>query len=123
MTDTRFRNAFLLVLVAAISAAFLTMVRGFLVTILLAAIFAALSYPAYRWLLRRLAGRRAVAAIATLLFLLTLVMAPLFAVLGVGAAEALRVSQSVGPRLEQLVNEPGEIDRRLRLHLDPYNSE
>ena len=112
--DTRFRNAFLLLLVAAISAAFVTMVRGFLVTILLAAIFSALSYPAYRRLLRRLAGRRAVAAIVTLLFLLTLVIAPLLAVLGVGATEALRVSQSVGPRLEQLVNEPGELDRRLR---------
>jgi predicted PurR-regulated permease PerM len=45
MTETRFRQAFLLLLVTAISAAFVAMIRAFLLTILLAAIFAGLSYP------------------------------------------------------------------------------
>ena len=40
MTETRFRQAFLLLLVMAISAAFVAMIRAFLLTILLAAIFA-----------------------------------------------------------------------------------
>jgi len=35
MTETRFRQAFLLLLVTAISAAFVTMIRAFLLTILL----------------------------------------------------------------------------------------
>ena len=48
MTETRFRQAFLLLLVTAISAAFVAMIRAFLLTILLAAIFAGLSYPVYR---------------------------------------------------------------------------
>ena len=39
MKDTRFRQAFLLLLVTAISAAFIAMIRAFLLTILLAAIF------------------------------------------------------------------------------------
>jgi predicted PurR-regulated permease PerM len=77
MTETRFRQAFLLLLVAAISAAFVAMIRSFLVTILLAAIFAGLSYPVYQWMLRRLGGHRAMAAIATLVLLLALVIAPL----------------------------------------------
>lgn len=128
MTETQFRNGFLLFLVAAISAAFVAMIRGFLVTIVLAAIFSGLSYPVYRWLLRRLAGRGALAAVATLLFLLTLVMAPLVAVLGAAATEALRVSQTVRPRLEQLVNEPGEFERRLHAlpgyrHVEPYRQQ
>src|SRR5215207_6377913 len=97
VTETRFRQAFLIILVAAISAAFVAMIRGFLVTILLAAIFAGLSYPVYQWMLRRLVGHRAAAAIATLVLLLALVMAPLLAVLGAGASEALRVSETIRP--------------------------
>ncbi len=58
MTETRFRQAFLLLLVTAISAAFVAMIRTFLLTILLAAIFTGLSYPVYQWLLGRLRGRR-----------------------------------------------------------------
>ena len=54
MTETRFRQAFLLLLVAAISAAFVAMIRVFLLTIVLAAIFTGVSYPVYQWLLGRL---------------------------------------------------------------------
>jgi predicted PurR-regulated permease PerM len=56
VTETRFRQAFLLLLVTAISAAFVAMIRAFLLTILLATIFAGLSYPAYQWLLGSLGG-------------------------------------------------------------------
>lgn len=128
MTETRFRQAFLLLLVAAISAAFVAMIRSFLLTILLAAIFAALSYPAYRWLLGRFRGREALAALATLVLLLALVMLPLLAVLGAGANEALRVAETVRPRLQQLVDQPGEIESRLRTlpgygRIAPYRAE
>jgi len=113
MTETRFRQAFLL-LVTAISVAFVAMVRPFLLTILLAAIFTGLSYPVYQWLLCRFRGRRALTAIATLVLLLTLVIAPLLVVIGAGANEALRVTETIRPRLQQLVDQPGELDSRLR---------
>jgi predicted PurR-regulated permease PerM len=127
MSETRFRQAFLLLLVAAISAAFVAMIRAFLVTILLAAIFAGLSYPVHQWMFRRLGGHRAAAAIATLVLLLTLVVAPLLAVLGAGANEALRVSETIRPGLQRLVDQPGEIDKRLRVvpgyqHIEPYRA-
>ena len=128
MTETRFRNAFLLLLVAAISAAFVAMIWAFLLTILLAAIFAGLSYPVYEWILGRVRGGKAVSAVATLLLLLVLVMAPLLAVLGAGANEALRVTETIRPRLQQLVDEPGEFDRRLRalpgyVRVEPYRAQ
>ena len=128
MTETRFRQAFLLLLVTAISAVFVAMIRAFLLTILLAAIFAGLSYPVYEWLLGRLRGRKALAAIATLLLLLVLVMAPLLAVLGAGANEAFRVTETIGPRLQQLVDQPGEFDSRLRAlpgydRIEPYRAQ
>jgi len=127
-SETRFRNAFLLLLVAAISVAFVAMIRAFLMTILLAAIFTGLGYPVYRWLLARLARRRALAALATLALLLTIVIAPLLAVLGAGANEALRVAETIGPRLQQLVDQPGELDSRLRAlplydRVAPYRSQ
>ena len=114
MTETRFRQVFLLLLVTAISVAFVAMIRTFLLTILLAAIFTGLSYPVYQWLLCRFQGRRALTAIATLVLLLTLVLAPLLVVLGAAANEALRVTETMGPRLQQLVDQPGELDSRLR---------
>jgi len=127
MTETRFRQAFLLLLVAAISAAFVAMIRAFLVTILLSAIFAGLSYPVYQWMFRRLGGHRAAAAIATLVLLLTLVVAPLLAVLGAGASEALRVSETIRPGLQRLVDQPGEFDKHLRAvpgyeRIEPYRA-
>ena len=128
MTETRFRQAFLLLLVTAISAAFVAMIRVFLLTILLAAIFAGLSYPIYEWILERFGGRKPLAAIATLLLLLVLVMAPLLAVLGAGATEALRVAETIGPRLQQLVDQPGEFESRLRAlpgydRIEPYRAQ
>jgi predicted PurR-regulated permease PerM len=128
MTETRFRQAFLLLLVTAISVAFVAMVQLFLVTIVLAAIFTGLSYPVYQWLLARFRGQRALAAVATLVLLLALVMVPLLAVLGAGANEALRVTETIRPRLEQLVDQPGELDRRLRAlpgyhYVAPYRAQ
>ena len=127
MTETRFRHAFLVLLVTAISAAFVTMIRAFLLTILLAAIFSGLSYPVYQWLRARFRGRGALAAIATLVLLLVLVIAPLLAVLGAGANEALRVTETIRPRLQQLVDQPGEFDSRLRTlpgydRIEPYRA-
>jgi predicted PurR-regulated permease PerM len=128
MTETRFRQAFLLLLVAAITAAFVAMIRDFLLTILLAAIFAGLSYPLYRWLLQRVGGYRVVAAIATLVLLLALVIAPLLAVLGAAATEALRITETIRPRLQEFVSTPGELTTLLRgvpgyAYVEPYREQ
>ena len=128
MTDTRFRQAFLLLMVAAISIAFVAMVRAFLLTILLAAIFSALSYPLYLSFERVFRQRRALSALATLLVLIALVMAPLLGVLGAGANEALRVTETIRPTIERVVERPGEFNRRLRMlpgyhYIEPYRAE
>ena len=98
------------------------------VAVVLAAFFTALSYPMYRWLLRIFRNKSALAAIATLLVLVTLVVGPLLAVLGAGANEALRVTETVRPRLERLVDRPGEFNRRLRVlpgyhYIEPYRAQ
>ena len=114
MTDSRFRHVFLILLVVAVSAAFLAMVRVFLLTIVLAALFTGVAYPAYRRVVRLFRGRERLAAAATLVLLLVLVIVPLLTVAGAVASEALRVNETLVPRLQRLVDEPGEFQRRLR---------
>jgi predicted PurR-regulated permease PerM len=128
MSETRFRQVFLVLLVSVITIAFVAMIRVFLLTILLAAIFAALSYPMYQWHLRRFRGRSALAAIATLVVVLVLVIAPLLAVLGAGANEALRVTETARPHVERLLEQPGEFNRWLSLvpgysYIEPYRAQ
>ena len=105
----RFRRAFLLVLVAGISLLFVLVIRRFLLAVLLAAVFAGMAYPLYRWLLRRLRGRRALAGIATILVLLLGVGPPLAGFLTAVGTEAVQITQGAGdwfqaqqPRLEDL---------------------
>jgi predicted PurR-regulated permease PerM len=86
----RFRRAFLLAFALGISLLFFLVVRPFFLAVLLAAVFAGLANPMYRWLLVRL-GRRTAGA-ATLVFLLVGVGLPAAAFLTVVATEAVQVS-------------------------------
>ncbi|HVS02434.1 MAG TPA: AI-2E family transporter, partial [Thermoanaerobaculia bacterium] len=108
----RFRQAFLLLLVAGISLLFVLVIRRFLLAVLLAAVFAGMAYPLYRWMLRRLRGRRALAAVATILLLLLGVALPLAGFLAMVAAEAVQVSQGAGEWFQQ---QQGRIDDVRRL--------
>jgi predicted PurR-regulated permease PerM len=127
MTTTGFRRPFLILLVVLISVAFLWMIRTFLITILLAALFSGVSYPLHRRLAAAFGGREKPAAVLTLLLLLALVVTPMLLVAGAVANEALRISETVQPRLEQL-RQPGEIDRWLSLvpgfsSIEPYREQ
>jgi predicted PurR-regulated permease PerM len=128
MSQDRFRKGFLLLLVVAISAGFLWLVRGFVLTILLAAIFAGLGHPIYRRLLGLVRGRAPLASSLTVLLGLVLVVGPLLTVAGVVVAEAVRVSENVRPRIEELLKQPvvlGEYFERLPgySHVAPYREE
>jgi predicted PurR-regulated permease PerM len=106
MKDDRLAKTFLVLLVIAITAIFGAMIRDFLMAILLAAIFSGLVHPFYRRLLRLFRGRRALAALATLVLLFIGVIGPLLAVLGIVAAEALRISETVRPWVAERLAEP-----------------
>jgi predicted PurR-regulated permease PerM len=125
MSQDRSQKTFLIFLLVAISIAFVAMIRQFLITIVLAAIFAALSYPFHARLLRLFRGRRVLAALCTLVAFLLLVVGPTLGVLGIVAREALRVSQTVLPWIqEQLSNTDTLFERIERVEwiaqLRPY---
>jgi predicted PurR-regulated permease PerM len=128
MSELRLRQAFLLLLVLSISAAFVAMIRTFLLTVLLAAIFSGVAYPSYRRIRRLMGGRARLASAITLLLLIVLVVAPLAIVLAAVANEALRISESIGPRLRVFVENPGDLEGRLRSipgyeQLAPYRAQ
>jgi predicted PurR-regulated permease PerM len=91
VTD-RLGRGFVLTLALLTSVAFLYMIRGFLMTLLLAAIFAALAYPLYRRVVRLLGGRKTLASIVLLLLLVLVVVGPVLTLLGVVATEAARIA-------------------------------
>ena len=128
MTEGPFRKAFLLLLVAGATAAFLAMLQTFLLTILLAAIFAGLAYPVYVHLLRAVKGHRPLASALTLLLMLVLVVGPLFGIAGIVVNQAVRVTESIRPVVERLVKEPTYLDQQLHRipgfeRVEPYREQ
>lgn len=123
----RFRNTFLLLLVLAISAAFLMMIQGFLTALLLAAISTALCQPLHRRLVAWLGGRVALGSLATLIIVLVLIIGPLLTFFGIVAAQAVEVTTAIRPWIEQQVSNPdsGAFARYVELpdFLAPYEAE
>ena len=112
--DARFRKQFLLALVVAITAAFLFVIRGFLMTIFVAAIFSGLAHPLYARLHIAFGGRRALASATTLLVAVLLVVGPLVFVISIVTTEAVRMTDDVTPWATQIFNEP----TRINVYLD-----
>ena len=76
-----YRRRFLLVLALAVSGIFLFMIKGFLIALVLGAVFTGLANPLYSWLLGKMPGRRSLVAVLSLLISLLAVGLPLVAFL------------------------------------------
>jgi predicted PurR-regulated permease PerM len=128
MSEARFRRAFVILLVIAISAAFVAMIRMFLLTILLAAIFAAVARPLYLQVERGFRGYAGLASAFTIVVLLVLVITPLSLLTGAVASEALRVAENVRPWIDARIEQPGLLDEALRRlpyfeYVEPHRAE
>lgn len=101
INGTRFRTAFVLILVLVVSALFPAVVWPFLEPLLLGAILASLCRPLYRWITRLLGGRASWGAVLTLLVLVILVAGPLSAFVGLVVSQAIHVSNDAIPWVQQ----------------------
>jgi predicted PurR-regulated permease PerM len=99
----RFRKAFVLILTAAISVAFVATIRSFLMALLLAAVVAGICRPLHRWLAQLLRGRTGLAAALTILLVVVLVVGPLSTFLGVVTNQALEVGHGLGPWVSERI--------------------
>jgi predicted PurR-regulated permease PerM len=100
-SGTNLRTAFVLLLVAAVTALFLAVAWPFLKPLLLGALLAGLFHPLYRWITRGLGGRHSLGAAVTLVVLLVLGLGPLSVFLGIVVQQALTVSDQAIPWLSQ----------------------
>lgn len=100
----------LLILAVVISLLFLWMIRQFLVALLLAAVFSAMTRPLFDRVTAALGGRRRLAAVLTILFVLLVLIIPLAAFFGVVAAQAVHVIDNAGPWIERQLASPSLLD-------------
>ncbi|MBX3145382.1 MAG: AI-2E family transporter [Gemmatimonadales bacterium] len=92
---TSMEKTFLIGLVAGVTIAFLWMVGSLATPIFWAVVLAVLFESAYRWLHRRLGGREALAAGATILLILVVVVLPLSAIGAAVTSEAAALYQRI----------------------------
>lgn len=128
MENKQFSRAFLILLVVFISALFLTMIRSFLMTLLLAGITAGLVARPYRGLVKLFRGKRGIASGVTLLLLVLVILVPLLGLLGIVANEALGISERVQPWVSEQLAEPDRLLERLQgvpgiEKLEPYRAQ
>jgi len=112
----RSQRRFLLVMVILVSLLFLWMVRSFLITLFLAAIFSAMAMPMHRIIRRRVGGRHSLAAAFSLLILIVAVGLPLFAFMGIVANQAVEISSAARPWIENQIIELGNWDEILQAY-------
>lgn len=91
----------LLVVVVAITVLFLAMISNFLLTLILAGIFAGMARPFHLWLEDRLRDRRRTAALLTVGALLLLILIPLAGFLTLVVSQAVDVSAQAGPWMRE----------------------
>jgi predicted PurR-regulated permease PerM len=103
-------NLVLLCLVLFISALFLVMIHQFLMPMLMAGIFSAMLSPFHAWLARKLGGRKHIASLITIVGIIFLILAPLSVLVGIVAAQAVTVGQSVTPFVQSFINEPTSLN-------------
>jgi predicted PurR-regulated permease PerM len=99
-------NLVLLSLLFLISAIFLSMIRDFLMALLLAGIFSALAQPVFRKTTRLLGNRPRAAALSTLLLFFLVVLVPLSGLVSIVTAQAVKVGMSITPWVKQQIAQP-----------------
>lgn len=98
---SKFRAIFVLLLVLGITAIFLAVIWPFLQTLLLAAVLSGLFHPFFNFVVRICRGRRSLASALTLLLLFLLIVGPLSAFVGIVVQQAINVSDTAIPWLQQ----------------------
>ena len=111
--QAQLQKGFLLLVVLGITGLFLVMIWRFLVTVILAGVFAGISRPAFLALAVRLKGRRRLASLLTVLGLLLLIVVPFGAFLALVLTQAGEVTELAGPWIRQQSMRWPELTARL----------
>ena len=118
------RTVLILVLVA-ISALFLVIVKPFLVAIFLAALFSTLFHPLYERFLKIFNGRKALASFTTLFIAICFVFVPVFCLLTAVVSQALDLAALIRPWAQEQMSNPDSVSSLVKSipfyeHLLPF---
>lgn len=103
-------NRFSVILLAvAISIIFFSMISGFLMAILMAAIFSGLLHPLYIKMLNRFKGKKMLSGLLTLLVFFFIVLIPVAGLMAVLVEQALNASSTLGPLIREELSQPNEL--------------
>ncbi len=128
MSTTNVSKIVLLMLVLAISAVFFTMIKGFMMAILMAGIASSLAQPIFKTMTRLMRGNQTMGSITTLLIIVLVIIVPLGSLLGVVTAEAIKVGNSVTPWVQDKVNNPDKVSlwlqqQKFYSQIQPYEDD
>jgi predicted PurR-regulated permease PerM len=113
--SSSYHRTFLAILVAAITLAFIVVMRNFLITVMLAAIFTAMVYPGYRIVLSWCRGKQRVAAGVYIIILALLVIIPTAVFLSVLVAQAIEISGGASSLIQEQVRSGEWADKLAQL--------
>lgn len=108
------QRRFLVTLVIIVSALFLWMIRGFLTSLLMAAILAGLLFPVHRWLVAKTGGRDGAAAALVVAGVFFGLVGPLSTFLALVGAQALELSEIVGDFVREETANPDTLAENVR---------
>jgi predicted PurR-regulated permease PerM len=124
----RFRKRFVLVLVFLVTALFVYMIQGFIVALILAAVFGALMRPVYLWWHERFGQRPAIASGVTIGISITAIVIPMLFLIGLLVEQAQTVVNNLSPWVEQQIEQQGKSEQPLpdwvpaREIIEPYRA-
>jgi predicted PurR-regulated permease PerM len=111
--SSAYHRTFLAILVGIITVAFLVVMRNFLITMMLAAIFTVIVYPGYRLFLSWFHGREQVASGVYMVLIALIVILPSIAFLGVLISQGMQVSADATTFIQQHVRS-GDLTEKLQ---------
>ena len=103
MDEKTLNRYFFIAVLIGTTVVFFRMVRVFLVPVLLAAVFATLFYPLYEWFLRRLRGKKTLAAFFCCFVLLLGLIIPLYVVVDMVTREAIDFYQAAQKQIGEFM--------------------
>ena len=112
----------LAIVVLSISGLFLAMIRQFIMPLLLAGIFSALSYPIYSKFKKWFGERRGPASAVTVLIILCVIIVPLSGLLAIVTAQAVKIGALATPWIKKQISEPAAISGLLQHHMPFYET-
>ena len=104
----KFSRVYLLLLLLLTSILFFNLIKIFLVTILLAAVFTALFYPLYEKFLKVFRNSRGASAILCCLVLLLGLMVPVYIIADLVSGEAIDLYKTAEPKISEIINKGDE---------------